>query len=382
MQFINAIIASALTLFATIHGSIVPQSPVVQNVDYEYAVSKIRVESTAWKDNFFSGQITNDNDRSVRDVVIKVSVSKNRELWDVESEHPIVIKKTIVGGQTLSFREKIINSQVDPWYTTQVMSVDEYPFSIDLEETGVDISTQDLSSTIQQKPKTEVATDLNNATTQVSCIGPDGKEFNTTMDDCKNLNEKWGKQLNYMVNCDLTSCGNGVLRMSKSQCDRPCGGLSNKLNSSSYTPNNSITYSTTTYSCTLYDPILKTSQTYLYLYKSKEECDAEQQKMNSSGSSYVPPAAMPSVAITTKNSAQACYGQYKMDIQAAGTWGGNVGSAMTDMANRYLERCLKTGSVTVVGPVQPDTRPRDRGGKLCSEYGPELKSYSQSMGCP
>jgi|GEM_PF-4790792 len=74
--------------------------------------------------------------------------------------------------------------------------------------------------------------------------------------------------------------------------------------------------------------------------------------------------------------------QYNTDIQRANSYGGNVRTAMKDMAQTNLSTCLSSGQVTAVGTVQQDTRPRDRDGKLCSEYSSELYSYSQSMGCP
>lgn len=65
-------------------------------------------------------------------------------------------------------------------------------------------------------------------TNKVQCIGPDGKQFDTSMEECKNLNEKWGKPVNYILDCNIhPDCGGGVVRMSKSQCESPCSGLKN-----------------------------------------------------------------------------------------------------------------------------------------------------------
>jgi len=75
----------------------------------------------------------------------------------------------------------------------------------------------------------------------VECIGPDGKHFFTTMEECTNLNQKWGKPVNYMVNCTYPSeCGGGVKRISKKECDKPCTRInsnsnSNKNNDGNYT---------------------------------------------------------------------------------------------------------------------------------------------------
>jgi hypothetical protein len=68
----------------------------------------------------------------------------------------------------------------------------------------------------------------------VNCIGPDGKQFNTTMDECKSLNEKWGKPVDYMINCNIhVDCGGGTIYMAKSQCDKPCSGLNRNSNTTS-----------------------------------------------------------------------------------------------------------------------------------------------------
>lgn len=81
----------------------------------------------------------------------------------------------------------------------------------------------------------------------IECIGPDGKQFWTSMDECKKLNEKWGKSLDYMTNCEIhPDCGGGTVRMSYSQCMKPCSGLSIKndnQNSTNSTQTNTSTNS-------------------------------------------------------------------------------------------------------------------------------------------
>lgn len=55
---------------------------------------------------------------------------------------------------------------------------------------------------------------------QVECIGPDNKQFNTTITECKKLSESYGKPVDYIVNCRLTAnCGGGTRRLKKSECD-------------------------------------------------------------------------------------------------------------------------------------------------------------------
>jgi len=55
---------------------------------------------------------------------------------------------------------------------------------------------------------------------QIDCIGPDGKKFKTTEAECKKLNEAWGKQTDYLVNCTMhANCGGGIKRIKKSECN-------------------------------------------------------------------------------------------------------------------------------------------------------------------
>lgn len=99
------------------------------------------------------------------------------------------------------------------------------------------IPTITLTPTPTSKPKTQ-NTSNNTNIPQTECIGPDGKHFNTTMDECKKLAEKWGKSVDYMVNCTYPEeCGGGVRRIPKSECDVPCKSTktnTNKPNASNY----------------------------------------------------------------------------------------------------------------------------------------------------
>lgn len=99
-----------------------------------------------------------------------------------------------------------------------------------------------------------------NQGSQIDCIGPDGLQFKTTMEECKKLNETWGKPVDYMVNCnysDLCADGGGVRYIKKSECDKPCARKSDTTDSSSKTAtgNNSnktavfLTYSQYTIYC-------------------------------------------------------------------------------------------------------------------------------------
>lgn len=82
---------------------------------------------------------------------------------------------------------------------------------------------------------------VNNNSGNIECIGPDGKHFNTTMDECKKLAEKWGKTVDYMVNCNYPpECGGGTKRESNSECEKPCTRINNTNNNQQviYVPQN------------------------------------------------------------------------------------------------------------------------------------------------
>lgn len=92
-------------------------------------------------------------------------------------------------------------------------------------------------------PTTVVKKNNNTQTTnnQIECIGPDGKHFNTSMAECKNLAEKWGKPINYMTDCNYPpECGGGVKRESKIECDKPC--TRTKVNTSNTNSANTSSY--------------------------------------------------------------------------------------------------------------------------------------------
>ncbi len=80
----------------------------------------------------------------------------------------------------------------------------------------------ETSNNETQKPPTNNNINVNT----IECIGPDGKHFQTTLEECTALNEEWGKPVDYMTNCDIhPDCGGGTIRMSYSQCMKPCSGL-------------------------------------------------------------------------------------------------------------------------------------------------------------
>lgn len=103
---------------------------------------------------------------------------------------------------------------------------------------------------------------------KIDCVGPDDKEFKTTMEECTKLNVQWGKSVNYMVDCKIhADCGGGVIRMSKIQCDKPCSGLPIP-NTNQKTQNITVTSQKNFY---CYDNVNKFS----YYTTSGEQCNKD-----------------------------------------------------------------------------------------------------------
>lgn len=61
----------------------------------------------------------------------------------------------------------------------------------------------------------------NQTTNNIECLGPDNKQFKTSMKECEDLNRKWGKEPDYFVNCQVhAACGGGTKYMLKSTCGK------------------------------------------------------------------------------------------------------------------------------------------------------------------
>lgn len=332
----------------------------------QFPVDKLDLKNVSWKNNIFQGEILNKDEKPTFDVQITIKVSKSHAAWEVNEEHNFTVPYKIEPGETIKFNESIVSNNNDPWSSAYIVSAKYYngenvptlpPTTTDSDPI-IDCKFTYLGTMKLRKSVCSKSTDCQ--------IG--GKwVYYDSVDRCKADQQA-------LNNSNLVDCliAGKTYRITKDLCAKNTGGSLNTSYTSPY------------YSCRLCYHYTSgdSCSTYNYLVKSKSECDVEQSKIDSLGSAYVIPTNSSTQTTTTSDSTKVCYDQYNSDIQAARTWGGNVGSAMTDMANSNLSRCLQTGNVTAVGPVQQDTRPRDRDGKLCSEYPPELLSYSQSMGCP
>lgn len=127
--------------------------------------------------------------------------------------------------------------------------------------------------------KTDTTNQTKNTTSSntVECVGPDGKQFKTTMEECKKLNETWGTTIDYMINCTYPpECGGGVKYIKKSECDKPCAQVinSNQTNIANYPP------------CTVYYPSLNRFETYYYT--SPSDCQKWKDSAKSGSTQIIP----------------------------------------------------------------------------------------------
>lgn len=84
------------------------------------------------------------------------------------------------------------------------------------------------SPTPSPSPKTETVTNVpKNNNMNVTCTGPDGKQFQTTQTECDKFNKAWGNTStsspdpNEIVKCAIhADCGGGYKEMAKSTCDQ------------------------------------------------------------------------------------------------------------------------------------------------------------------
>lgn len=124
-------------------------------------------------------------------------------------------------------------------------------------------------ATIFSQNKAKTVNQVQNNNNQIECIGPDGKHFDTTMDKCVELNEKWGKKVDYMTNCNIQpECGGGTELMAKSQCDLPCSGKSIKTTVS---PTTQQTTPTSKLNFYCYD----NANNFSYYTSSGEQCNLD-----------------------------------------------------------------------------------------------------------
>ena len=193
-----------------------------------------------------------------REVVIRFKASTMNAMFNFGSLFMVIyfltyfVANSYAKGNSLPIRDLL---QPHKWFSTEVEVIPTPLPSL----IPTSIPTSIIARTI--KPKTQVTTNTGNTGSQIKCIGPDGIQFKTTMDECKKLNETWGKPVDYMTNCTYPAeCGGGVKYIKKSECDKPCTRVTNGTNTVNNNQANTINYPP----CTIYYPSLNRSETYNY----------------------------------------------------------------------------------------------------------------------
>jgi hypothetical protein len=168
---------------------------------------------------------------------MKITKQKLSFLKKLKSTGKKIFSNLIIGGTLVYlFLFSIINSYAKSnfqssksifkpldWFSNANDEEKNTPKPLNILSISPTINEQLTNTPISSNKKTNVASqqttanDSNN--NQVECVGPDDKLFWTTIEECKNLNEKWGKPLDYMKNCSLGEyCGGGIKRMKLSEC--------------------------------------------------------------------------------------------------------------------------------------------------------------------
>ena len=179
--------------------------------------------------------------------------------------------------------------QTSPIPTPSVISLPTYPIFL--------VPTYTPTPTVTNKQIKGISTSTSSL---IDCIGPDEKHFKTTETECKKFNDAWGKPVDYIVTCNVSSnCGGGTRSLKKSECDNStccqigdkwyyyptktaCTQAQNNYNdpSSNYPP------------CTVYYSALGYSRTYSYI--SPEECQQAKNNVSSTTTNtYIPPTIVP-----------------------------------------------------------------------------------------
>lgn len=90
--------------------------------------------------------------------------------------------------------------------------------SISTHPTSIPTPTNIPTNTIKKNYSNPSSSATTNST-NVECIGPDGKNFFTSLNECKKLNEKWGKNVDYYTNCKMSeNCGGSTKYIKYSEC--------------------------------------------------------------------------------------------------------------------------------------------------------------------
>ncbi len=229
---------------------------------------KTELQNMKYDGKVISGSILNKSNKPIYNNKIILKISKNRENWIVDETHEFVVPYKIDPNQSIIFSENYKTTKKDPWWTGYILDSRFYngeiiPTQPKTEElvncpiskecgggTKLLIKSVCGNSTccgftggrwIFYESKSACIRDQNKGLgvqsnpTKINCIGPDGKNFQTTQTECDNFNKAWGKKA---------------------------------VNTQAPINNNQIVYRYP--ACAIYYPSLKTTDTYYHL--SPEEC--------------------------------------------------------------------------------------------------------------
>jgi len=177
------------------------------------------LQNTKYDGKILTGYILNKSNKPIFNTKISLRISKDRSSWDIDEQHDFIVPYKINPGETINFSENYKTTKKDPWWTTLILETNFY--------NGESVLTPTIKPTLIPK-KVQSNTTISNNSNQIECIGPDGKHFNTSMTECKNLAESWGKSVDYMTNCNYPAeCGGGTKREPYSECQKPCTRVNN-----------------------------------------------------------------------------------------------------------------------------------------------------------
>lgn len=212
----------------------------------------------------------------------------------------LILMGAVVGGLALTSKY-IETKDIKP--ETAKETITATPSPIEIPETTPSVTPRQTAKTTAAKP------------TDIQCIGPDGKQFATTMDNCVQLNQQWGKPVDYMENCRVnTSCGGGTKYIKKSECDdSTCCQIGDKW----------------------------------YFYSSRQKCKDDQGKYNANNAVYpvitpYPTYTVPNYAPSTPHPTSAPVNNAELRDECLG----NVQSKYQSELSRIRSQARASGSST------------------------------------
>lgn len=174
-----------------------------------------------------------------------------------------------------------------------------------------------------------------NTDKQITCIGPDKKQFKTTKKACDELNAAWGNSNNDLIDCHLTNCGLTVV-VSESECKTAvCCQLS--TGKYVYAKSNSECSSIRGSGNTT-NPITNSKYTYPTL------APLPTWKPYPTANSTYPTSTQNNTSTSTQDYTQICKQQLATDQSNANQLSGSARDAVLELAQQNYDRCMSSGT--------------------------------------